>query len=298
MKISPLTFCLALSLFFTSCSTTNKNNELKISEDHAISKDAAYIISAKTIISDGGELTELNKKGQILHVVSKEEDLQTIQRQWNKRFYNNLLHHYIPPAEQLSILADIIKSKDATDYEVAESWPKELTEGQFDTIFNLISQDLIDTKPINKSNKGKYVIVVNPDFWTITTDFGSPLLVSIISTYEREFEDYELYHDDLTTAFYYGTIIFDMLCASRNPDNPYHYARLLTKQFDQLSPEVRAQLQAYNLNENHGHTPYNLPHKRTAAIYKELIENNKEELSKAVEVFTAVPNPPFYVVHL
>ncbi|MDF1698710.1 MAG: hypothetical protein P1U56_22850 [Saprospiraceae bacterium] len=298
MKTTSNLFFFSLFFFLFSCSSSTKNVEFKVTEKHAIAIDATHIVSAKTIFSDGGITKDLNKKGQILQVVAKGEDVQTIKQQWNKRYYDNLLHHYSPTHEELQSLSEIIGSKDATNYEVITAWPKQLTEEQFQAIYALIGQDLVNTKPIDNSQKGKYVIVVNPNFWTYTTDFDSPLLVDVISTYEREFEDHEFYHDDLTTAFYYGTLIFDWLCTYRNVDNPVHVTRLLIQQFDQLTPEVRKKLLEYNLSEDNGLAQYLLPFDRTAGDYDKVIMENKEELIKAVTVFTAVGNPPFYVVKL
>lgn len=296
MKINISIFCLSFLLI--SCSLWNENAESEKLKEHTTVANAAYIISARTLSFDENEMTELDHHGQILQIVGKDEDLSTIQKQWNKRFYENLLHHYQPSIEELKMLAGLFQSVASTDYAVQEAWPEKLSDQQFDKIFDFIGQDLIVTRPFSDSLKNKYAIVVNPNFWTYTTDFDYPLLVDIISTYECQFDNYELYHDDRISAFYYGTIIFDRLCSSRNPDNPHHYTRLLIEQFDSLSPQLQAELKAFDLSEDNGLAHYNLPARRTMDDYQQIIEKSKQDLEKAIKVFTSIPNPPFFVVRL
>ncbi len=293
---------LLLCCFFIINISSNAQDDLKNYKDspmiktieatHFISSDYAFYYKHDSLLNS-------SRKGLFLTFIQKDQDASLHMHEWNNIFYNDLPHHYFNESklEQAARILDL-KTEDIS--QIYEFWPNELSSTQYEEIYNAVHIDLVKIYEVSEEMKNKYVITPNPSFWTFRTTFDYPLLVDILSIYERSFEAFELVHDDVESALEYGIIIFDALCNQRNPDNTYFYNQLVLDQSDELPEELQKEIKDKGLDFYDGLPIFNMNSYESdkQEEYKSIISEKSDDLDFVKRVFTKLPNPPFYIIQI
>jgi hypothetical protein len=165
----------------------------------------------------------------ILDIVQSEDELEQKLNYWNKIYYNQITQHYSINEDQLESISGIINVPKEKYRELYAHWPDSISEEIYLQIYNQLELKFVQYKPLKEENKGKYAIRINEKFWDIKIH-NSTVLVDIVNTYERNFKDFELFHDFYEEAMNYGVIIMDRLCNQRGPDNSYYYEQAIKQQ--------------------------------------------------------------------
>lgn len=292
------TTCLLLISILISCKSQNveqkNNNEMKNYYYKEIK--ATHFIAPMFMSLEDDIIIELKNKGLILELVSVSQDPYKAKQKWNKYFYEDLPHHY-SNSDALNVGARILKIENKDPIKIINNWPGVLTDQQYEQLYNEIKIEAVDQFELKESMKGKYIITPNQEFWDFTKESGYPLLADILSTYEREFEDYELVHENLDSALDYAVIIFDALCNQRDPDNSYYYNQITLDQFSSLPEELRVEFSNLGLTRYDGLPIYNMNYysRNKKEEYSKIIKNQRENLEKSKRIFTNLPKPPFFI---
>lgn len=281
-----------------SCTSTKSNNDVNMSLSYPCSKQvkASHYISPTKMVLEEDNVVEMTKRALILDLVSETDDSEKTQQEWNMLFYKDLPHHYL--VNETITKAGTFLNDSSGDLIDSENWPLKITQEEYESMYKAVSLDLVASYEVPASMKGKYVITPNKDFWDMTTDSDYPLLVDVLSTYERSFEPYELIHDNENSAIDYAIIIFDALCNQRNPDNLYYYNKLVLEQIPRLSQEVKLEFLKLGIDKYTEFPFFNLNYysKDRKAEYDRIFESQREDLDFTKNVYTKLPNPPFFIV--
>lgn len=296
MKYTTFLFCLLFSISCVSQSIDSKNIQAK-TKTYYKEINASHFIAPALLSFDNN--AALKTKGLILEMAAKNQDPTTVVRKWNKSFYKNLPHHY-SNSDALTIGAKILNIKNENSLQIINNWPSSLTEQEYDHLFKEIKIKLANKFEIRESMKGKYVITPNIEFWDITKETGYPLLVDILSTYEREFDEYELIHDDLDSALDYAVIIFDALCNQRDPDNSYYFNQIMLDQFALLDEKLTVEFTNLGLTKYDGLPIFNMNYysKTKKEDYEHIINTRSKDLELTKRIFTNLPIPPFFITKI
>lgn len=294
MYLIPILLIFSCKSHKVTQSGSNKVGNAFYKEIHA-----THYISPKYTFLEEDLIVELNSKGLILELVSKSEIPKYIQQKWNKYYYEDLPHHYLDK-EVLQRGAEILNINKNNLVDIINNWPGELTEAQYSQLYKELKIDLVEEFEVLPTMEQKYIITPNKEYWDFTSQTDYPLLVDILSTYEREFEAFELVHDNLETALDYAIIIFDALFNHRGPDNPYYYNQLALDQFDLLSENLRNEFESLGLTRYKGLPNFGMDFysKNKEKEYNKIIRNRRDDLDLSKRIFTNLPNPPFYIIKI
>lgn len=222
----------------------------------------------------------------ILDIITSEAEIESKLNYWNKRYYDELPHHYSINEIQLDSISEIINVSKDKYRELYAHWPKSIGKKLYNQIFEKLNLRFVKFKPIQEQHKGKYVIKINESFWDIKTH-NSTILVDIINTYERNFKDFELIHSSYDDAMNYGVIIMDRICNQRGPDNSYYYERAIKEQAKDFQ-----KLPIFNFNSS------KYKEDEVKAEYGRIIIGSEAELKLMKSVIEKIPNKPFEVIKI
>ncbi len=287
-----------------SCKSYNKRYQsnqstTNLSKTYYKEIQASHFITPRFMSLDDEIIVDLKTKGLILDFVSKTQNQDKQMHLWNKLYYQNLPHHYLK-MEALQQGADILGINGENALNVTVNWPLSISNAQYQQLYDSLQVDIVACRPIRSDMKGKYTFTPNPAFWEFTTPSNYPLLVDILSTYERDFEAYEIIHSDIDQALDYAVIIFDALCNQRNPDNSYYYNTFIGEQLsadtsssnttaDSLFKAIDKTLPLFNIN---------MYSKDRAQEYLRIMHEQREDLEITKAILTQLTEPPFYIVNI
>ncbi len=200
-------------------------------------KIIGFIYSSKVISMDWNSYDDEISNTNLcmpLDVVYENDTLENKLNFWNKLFYNELPEHYLMGEDKVSKISDLINIPKENYRELYNYWPKYIDEALYINFHKLLNLHFVRFKKIDPSFENKFLIKINPKFWDIKTN-RSTVLVNILNTYEREFKNFEFFHENYSYAFKYGLIIMDRLCNERPPDSFYYYTEELKKQSSNLN---------------------------------------------------------------
>lgn len=237
-------------------------------------------------------LNNATETALILDVVSAENEIDSKMSYWNKMYYNNLTAHYQLNESRLESISEILNVPKEKHTDLYHNWPAVISEEQYKQMYKTLNLKFVQYKPLNEKYVGKYVIKLNESFWDIKTytyngktySYNGRLLVDIINTYERNFNDFELIHDTYEQAMYYGIIIMDKLLIA--PDYPRFYEQRIQEQLPQF-PKL--------LIFNHH---ISSDQEKVKAEYNRIIREMKSDLELMKKTFETINNKPFEVIKI
>ena len=283
-------------LLLVSCNSTKTDQKNSLKSD-AFYKEikATHYVSALFMPTEDDVLIELKGKTFILDLVDEKSNVAKKKQEWNQLFYRDLPHHY-SMTENLQKAADILEISGEGQDRIND-WPASISDKQYQLMYKELAVDIVNAFEVSDFMKGKYVITPNKAFWDITTDSDYPLLVDIISTYERSFSTDDLVHEDLDSALDYGILIFDALCNQRNPDNPYYYNKLVFDQLPSLPAKDQEEFSKMGINAKTKLPVFDMNYyaKNRKEVYSEVLKSRREELDYTKKIFVKLPRPPFFI---
>lgn len=229
-------------------------------------------------------LNDNTETALILDVISAESELESKMNYWNKIYYNDLTAHYQVSESRLESISEILnvpKEKHTTLY---QNWPTAISEEQYQQMYKTLNLKFVQYKPLDKKYEGKYVIKLNDSFWNFKF-INNTLLVDIINTYERKFNDFELIHDTYEQAMYYGIIIMDKLLIA--PDHPSFYEKRIQEQLPQFRKIPIFNHEGWSDNEAD-----------VKAEYNRIIKEMKPQLDLMKKTVETIPNKPFEIIKI
>lgn len=212
--------------------TLNSNSQNIDTNKMSRNKIIGFIYSAKIFSMDWNSYDDEISNTNLcmpLDIVYENDTLENKLNFWNKLFYNELPEHYLMSEDKVSKISDLIDIPKEKFRELYNYWPKYIDEAMYLNFYKLLNLNFVHFKRIDHSYENKFLIKINTKFWDIKTH-RSTVLVNILNTYEREFKNFEFFHENYDFAFKYGLIIMDRLCNERPPDSFYYYAEELKKQ--------------------------------------------------------------------
>ena len=252
-------------------------------------KDIIGFIYATVVFSHGwNDPSEImpEETAMILDVVESTDEMESKLNYWNKIYYNQITHHYSINEEQLESISKIINVPREKYRELYDHWPASISDKTYTEIYNTLNLRFVQYKPIKEEFKGKYVIKINEKFWDIKTH-NSTLLVDIINTYERNFKDFELFHNTYKDALNYGTIMMDRLCNQRGPDNSYYYEEAIKQQ----DPSFQ-KLSIFNFDSR------KYKEEEVKSEYERIINEMSHELKSMNATIEKITNKPFEIIKI
>jgi hypothetical protein len=229
-------------------------------------------------------LNNATETALILDLVSAENEVESKMSYWNKIYYNNLTAHYQLNESRLESISEILNVPKEKHTDLYHNWPAVISEEQYKQMYKTLNLKFVQYKPLDKKYEGKYVIKVNESFWDVKF-INKTLLVDIINTYERKFEDFELIHDSYEQAMDYGIIIMDKLLIA--PDHPRYYEQRIKEQLKTFQ-----KLPLFNFNS------LKYKEEEVKAEYGRIIKTMKPELELMQKAIEAIPNKPFEVIKI
>ena len=259
----------------------SKNSETEL-------KNPTFLIVANEVFSHGwNDPSEiLDSKHSIFLEAVYDNSVEETLNYWNKKYYDFFTQHYSISEEQLEKISSIIKVEPDKYRELYAHWPIELGADVYNKVFEKLNLKFVKEIPITDDFKGQYAVVLNEKFWDIPKH-NSNVLVDIINTYERSFDNFELLHKTEEQALNYGIIIYDRLCTERPPDTDYYYHDRIKKQIN-LSDNIPS----FNYNSN----LYKEEDKKNE--YSRIISEHKEDLAKMKSIIFEISEKPFEVIKL
>jgi len=295
MKFSIALLLVSLS-FFCNCQSTEQSSINRIEDSYYREIKASHFIAPELISLEDEVINNLMTRGLILELVSNTEDPSKVERKWNKYYYEDLPYHY-SDSEGLNLGAQFLGITGESSLDIINNWPGKLTDQEYDYLYREMKIDLVNRFELPEFMRGKYIITPNQKFWDFTKDTGYPLLVDILDTNGREFETYELVHDNLNSALDFAVLIFDALCNQRDPDNSYYYNQITLDQFPSLPENLRNEFTKLELSRYNGLPIYNMNYftKNKMVEYNNIFRREKKNLEISKRIFTNLPTPPFFI---
>ena len=251
-------------------------------------KKPTFLIVANEVFSHGwNDPSEIldSKHSIILDTVSDYSVGEKL-NYWNKKYYDFFTQHYSVSEEQFEKISPIMNVDPDKYRELYAYWPKELNVDVYNKISELLNLKFVKAIPVTDNIKGKYAIVLNEEFWNIPKH-NSNVLVDIINTYERSFNNFELLHENEEEALNFGIIIYDRLCIERPPDTDYFYHEKIKKQIS-LSDTIPS----FNYNTN----LYKEEDKKNE--YSRIISEHKDDLKKMRFIISKISEKPFEIIRI
>lgn len=266
-------------------------------------KTSNELIYAKPFYIVNGNTETSEKKSLLLDVVGENESTDSMINHLNHYYYNQLPHHFMVSDQLAPELAPYVGFTAKTEYDFSTKWPFKLSETQYNLLKDRLGIDFTQRLDIKDELKGKYVIIPNLDFWDYQYREEYNMLIDILSTYERFFDDFEIIHETAEEALNYGVIISSRFCSSRGPDNIAYYTQLLQKEIAQLENPLKAEMQNIDLGNsgwlntlNYDVTVQGKEAKK--AMYTSIMNEDKEEFNLHRSMIRYIKNPPFHIIHL
>ena len=251
-------------------------------------KKPTHLIVANEVFSHGwndpSEVIEC-KTSILLDVVYDDLIIDKLDY-WNKKYYDYITQHYSISEQQLEKISSIIGVEPDKYQELYAHWPKEISLDSYKNIFEVLNLKFVQAIPITLEIKGHYAIVLNEKFWNIPTH-NSNVLVNIINTYERIFDNYELIHKTEQDALNYAIIIFDRLCVERPPETSYYYHEKIKTQLNNAE-----ELPLFNYNFN----LFKEEDKKNE--YSRIILECNNDLMKMRLIISQIKEKPFKIVEI
>ena len=165
-------------------------------------------------------------------------------------------------------------------------WPKEIGAEKYDLLANKLDLHFVNFKVITEDHRGKYAIILNEQFWDIPKH-NSNVLVSILDTYERSFDEFELIHENEGKAFIYGLIIYDRLCLERPPDTDYYY-------HEKVKSQLKGAIDIPTFNYNFGLFK---PEEKLAE-YGRIITERADDIKSMRKIISDLKERPFNILKM